>query len=55
MEERIKDLTTIREDENTEYSNAIADDESASELVVRATEIIVTCYKQNDLMLAPKQ
>merc|ERR1719336_693981 len=54
MEEEIKELTKIREDENREYLAAKADDEAASELVAQATGVLETFYKENDLMLAQK-
>merc|ERR1719242_2482481 len=52
MEEQIKELTKIREDENREYLVAKADDEAASELVAQATGVLETFYKENDLMLS---
>merc|ERR1719336_1229308 len=54
MEEQIKELTKIREDENREYLSAKADDEAASELVAQATGVLETFYKENDLMLTQK-
>jgi len=54
MEEQIKEMTKIREDENREYLVAKADDEAASELVAQATGVLETFYKENDLMLTQK-
>merc|ERR1711933_352613 len=54
MEEQIKTLTKIREDENREYLTAKAEDEAASELVAQATGVLETFYKENNLMLAQK-
>merc|ERR1719499_1591507 len=54
MEEEIKELTKIREDENREYLTAKADDEAASELVAQATAVLENFYKENDLMLTQK-